>query len=72
MDFSDKKLTSLLNQLANDNNVSIDSIRKEIENSISEAYKTNNSIMRSIAKDGNKPSIEEFISFMLARIKKGH
>jgi len=43
--------------------------QQDIELAIENAYNSGNPIMRSINKDGSKPSVEEFWAFVLTPLK---
>jgi len=55
--------SKLLNKVAAEHNMSVHQVRADIELAIKIAYDADNATMRTIAKDGKMPTIEEVLDF---------
>ena len=67
-----KDIDKILQQIAKEDNKTVDYVRKEIQNAIDQAYKSDNIIARNnfIKLFGNKnPTIEEFILRVTLELK---
>jgi len=55
--------SKLLNKIAAEHNMSVHQVRADIELVIQAAYNSDNTLIRTITKDGKMPTIEELLDF---------
>jgi len=63
------KIDDILSTIAEAQNISVDEVKRDIQEAINAAYIDPNSMAKHIPSKGDVPTIDEFVAFAINRIK---